>query len=81
MGVKWSVEMKEIPHIVIIGAGFGGLAAAIKLAGKKVRVTLIDRQNHHLFQPLLYQLATASVGASAIAWPIRTLFRKHTNVD
>lgn len=68
-------------HIVIIGAGFGGLATACKLAGKDVRVTLIDRQNHHLFQPLLYQLATASVDASAIAWPVRALFRKHSNVD
>ncbi len=73
--------MSKIPHIVIIGAGFGGLAAACKLAGQNVRVTLIDRQNHHLFQPLLYQLATAAVDASAIAWPIRALFRKHTNVD
>ena len=73
--------MIKMPHIVIIGAGFGGLAAAVKLAGKDVRVTLIDRQNHHLFQPLLYQLATAAVDASAIAWPVRALFRKHSNVD
>ena len=58
--------MSKIPQRVIIGAGFGGLAAACKLAGKQVRVTLIDRQNHHLFQPLLYQLATAAVDASTI---------------
>ncbi len=81
IGVTGSIGMNIRPHIVIIGAGFGGLAAAMKLAGNDVRVTLIDRQNHHLFQPLLYQLATASVDASAIAWPVRALFRKHSNVD
>ncbi len=73
--------MNEIPHVVIIGAGFGGISAARALANKNVRVTLIDRQNHHLFQPLLYQLATASIDASAIAWPVRALFRKAGNIE
>ena len=54
--------MLPIPHVVIIGAGFGGLHAAQKLMGKPVRVTLIDKRNYHLFQPLLYQVATAGSG-------------------
>lgn len=57
-------------HIVILGCGFGGLFAAQALAGAPVRVTVIDRANHHLFQPLLYQVATAGLSAPAIAAPI-----------
>ncbi|RYE34527.1 MAG: NAD(P)/FAD-dependent oxidoreductase [Hyphomicrobiales bacterium] len=68
------------PHIVIVGAGFGGLEAARNLAGAPVRITLIDQRNHHLFQPLLYQVATASLPTSEIAWPIRFLLRGHRNV-
>ena len=68
------------PHIVIVGAGFGGLEAARNLAGAPVRITLIDQRNHHLFQPLLYQVATASLPTSEIAWPIRFLLRGHENV-
>jgi len=68
------------PHIVIVGAGFGGLEAARNLAGAPVRITLIDQRNHHLFQPLLYQVATASLPTSEIAWPIRFLLRGHKNV-
>ena len=61
------------PHrVVIVGAGFGGLEAAFGLAGAPVKITLIDRRNHHLFQPLLYQVATASLATSEIAWPIRS---------
>ncbi|MGX9981646.1 NAD(P)/FAD-dependent oxidoreductase [Methylobacterium fujisawaense] len=67
--------MKELPHIVIVGAGFGGLEVARRLSKTAVRVTVIDCRNHHLFQPLLYQAATASVAPSEIAWPIRSLLR------
>jgi NADH dehydrogenase len=70
-----------IPHrVVIIGAGFGGLQAAFGLAGAPVTVTLVDRRNHHLFQPLLYQVATASLATSEIAWPIRYLLRGRPEV-
>src|ERR1700712_4760144 len=69
------------PHrVVIVGAGFGGLQAAFGLAGAPVTVTLVDRRNHHLFQPLLYQVATASLGTSEIAWPIRYLLRDRPDV-
>jgi NADH:ubiquinone reductase (H+-translocating) len=67
-------------RVVIIGGGFGGLQVARHLASAPVRVTVIDRRNHHLFQPLLYQLATASLATSDIAWPIRSLLYKHKNV-
>jgi NADH:ubiquinone reductase (H+-translocating) len=67
-------------HIVIIGCGFGGLEAAKALRTANVDITLIDRSNHHLFQPLLYQVATAGLAAPAIAAPIRHLFRKQRNV-
>jgi NADH dehydrogenase len=65
---------------VIIGCGFGGLEAAKALKGADVDITLVDRTNHHLFQPLLYQVATAGIAAPAIAAPIRHLFRKQSNV-
>ena len=71
---------EDWPHVVIVGAGFGGLAAAMRLARLPLRVTLIDRQNYHLFQPLLYQIATASLSPSDIALSIRSLFRKDRNV-
>src|SRR4051794_40802486 len=58
-------------HIVIVGGGFGGLACAKALAGSDVHVTLIDKRNHHLFQPLLYQVATAALSPADIAEPIR----------
>jgi len=67
-------------HVVIVGAGFGGLEVARGLAGAPVRITLIDQRNHHLFQPLLYQVATASLAPSEIAWPIRHLFRSRKEV-
>src|SRR5689334_7529881 len=67
-------------HVVIVGAGFGGLETTYRLAGAPVEITLIDRRNHHLFQPLLYQVATASLATSEIAWPIRSLLREHKNV-
>src|SRR5881394_1052508 len=71
---------KQPHHVVIVGAGFGGLEAAFGLAGAPVRITLIDRRNHHLFQPLLYQVATASLATSEIAWPIRYLLRGRKEV-
>lgn len=70
---------KTIPHVVVIGAGFGGLHAVQKLAGKPVRVTLIDKRNYHLFQPLLYQVATAGISPHEIAYPVRAIFKKQKN--
>ena len=67
-------------HVVVIGAGFGGLETVHQLGGAPVRITVIDRRNHHLFQPLLYQVATASLAPSEIAWPIRHLLRKRRDV-
>ena len=66
--------------LVIIGSGFGGLEACKALAGEAIDITLVDKSNHHLFQPLLYQVATAGMAAPAIAAPIRHLFRNQTNV-
>jgi NADH dehydrogenase len=69
------------PHrVVIVGAGFGGLETAFQLAGAPVEITVVDRRNHHLFQPLLYQVATASLATSEIAWPIRHLLRDRRDV-
>jgi NADH dehydrogenase len=67
------------PHVVIVGAGFGGLKAARALKDAPVRVTVIDKRNHHLFQPLLYQVATASLSPADIASPIRAILRKQDN--
>ncbi len=68
-------------HVVVVGGGFGGLCAAQKLAGVAgVEVTIIDRRNHHLFQPLLYQVATAGLSPAEIAYPIRTIFSGKRNV-
>lgn len=66
---------------MIIGGGFGGLAAAQSLGSKPVRVTLIDRRNYHLFQPLLYQVALAGLAESDIAIPIRSVLKEHSNID
>ncbi|HSH92431.1 MAG TPA: NAD(P)/FAD-dependent oxidoreductase [Ramlibacter sp.] len=68
------------PRVVIVGCGFGGLEAAKALRHAAVDITLVDRTNHHLFQPLLYQVATAGLAAPAIAAPVRHLFRKQPNV-
>jgi len=73
--------MNSKSHVVIIGAGFGGLEAAKKLACKDVRVTVIDRTNYHLFQPLLYQVATAALSPADIAAPIRAILSKCRNVE
>ena len=69
-----------LPHIVILGGGFGGLSAARALAGAPARITLVDRHNHHLFQPLLYQVATAGLSAPSIAAPLRQILRHQRNV-
>src|SRR3954469_20562658 len=68
-----------IPHVVILGGGFGGLEAARALKNAAVRVTLLDRHNYHLFQPLLYQVATASLSPGDIASPIRWVLRHQAN--
>ncbi|MCP4561472.1 MAG: NAD(P)/FAD-dependent oxidoreductase [Bosea sp.] len=72
--------MSGAHHVVVIGGGFAGLEAVHRLAGADARITIVDRRNHHLFQPLLYQVATASLATSEIAWPIRHLFRRRTDV-
>ena len=69
------------PHVVILGAGFGGLQAALGLKDAPVRVTVVDRHNHHLFQPLLYQVATAALSPADIAYPIRSILRHQANAD
>src|SRR5450830_324713 len=69
-----------MPHVIIIGCGFGGLAAARELADAKVDITIIDRSNHHLFQPLLYQVATAGLSAPAISAPIRSILATQANL-
>ncbi|PYK30006.1 MAG: FAD-dependent oxidoreductase [Verrucomicrobia bacterium] len=73
--------MNSKPHIVIIGAGFGGLEAAKKFACEDVRVTIVDRTNYHLFQPLLYQVATAALSPADIAAPIRAVVSKCKNME
>jgi NADH dehydrogenase len=76
-----SMEQTPARHrVVIVGAGFGGLETVYRLAGAPLSITLVDRRNHHLFQPLLYQVATAALGPSEIAWPIRYLLRGRPEV-
>jgi NADH:ubiquinone reductase (H+-translocating) len=75
------VPTRERPHVVIVGGGFGGLYCARDLGGADVSITVIDRRNFHLFQPLLYQVATASLSPADIASPIRLVLRKHRNVS
>src|SRR5512139_3554784 len=74
------MNTKTLPHVVIIGAGFGGMEVARGLAKAPVRITLIDRHNYHLFQPLLYQVAIAGLLPSQVAYPLRTIFRKQKNL-
>jgi len=72
---------KAVPRMVIVGAGFGGLNAAQTLAKERVAITVIDRKNHHTFQPLLYQVATAGLSPGEIAAPIRSILRSHKNIE
>src|SRR6187399_1954191 len=78
LGVK---NMGDMPKVVIIGGGFGGLWAAKALGDEAVEVTLIDRKNHHVFQPLLYQVATAVLSPGEIAQPIRRILHKYRNTE
>jgi NADH dehydrogenase len=73
-------DSTPLHHVVIAGAGFGGLAVAHGLAGAAVSITMIDQRNHHLFQPLLYQVGTATLATSEIAWPVRHLLRKRKEI-
>src|SRR5213593_1834426 len=73
--------MSELPRVVILGGGFGGLYAAKALRRAPVRITLVDRRNYHVFQPLLYQVATAALNPSDIAYPIRSVLRRQKNVS
>ncbi len=73
--------MAALPQVVIVGGGFAGLYLAKGLKGAPVQVTLVDRRNHHLFQPMLYQVATAALNPSDIASPIRSILRKQRNVE
>ena len=75
------MNTEVLPHVVIIGGGFAGLSAARELAKAPVRVTLIDRSNHHVFQPLLYQVATAVLSPGEIAMPIRRILHYAKNVE
>ncbi|MDM7921870.1 MAG: NAD(P)/FAD-dependent oxidoreductase [Pyrinomonadaceae bacterium] len=73
--------MSELPRVIIVGGGFGGLWAAKALSGKPVEVILIDRKNHHVFQPLLYQVATAVLSPGEIAYPIRRILHNAENIE
>ena len=73
--------MSKYPHVVIVGAGFGGLGVAEQLAHVPVHVTLIDRHNYHTFQPLLYQVATSMLNAEDVGAPVRSIFRSQENVN
>src|SRR5688500_7490124 len=76
-----NIHHRNLPRVVIIGDGFGVLEAAKALRDVKVRVTLLDRQNHHLFQPLLYQVATAALSPADIAEPLRHILRRQDNAE
>ena len=78
---KGTARPGERPHVVIVGAGFAGLEAAKALAGEPARVTLVDRNNYHKFQPLLYQVATSGLEPDSIAHNVRDVFRRADNVD
>jgi len=75
-----SPGLRDCHHVVVVGAGFGGLETVRDLHGAPVRITVVDQRNHHLFQPLLYQVATASLATSEIAWPVRQLVRDRREV-
>ena len=76
---KWAFNLEGLPRVVIVGAGFGGVACARALRHAPASITLIDRHNYHLFQPLLYQVATAALSPADIAIPIRAIFRDQLN--
>src|SRR5574340_276301 len=74
-------QTNKVPEVVIVGGGFGGLNAARRLAKAPVHITMLDRNNYHVFQPLLYQVATAGVAPTDVAYPLRTIFRKQKNFE
>ncbi len=74
-------SLDQYPQVVVVGGGFGGIEAVRGLRNSRCRITLIDQRNHHLFQPLLYQIATAALSPGEIATPIRSLFRSQRNVQ
>jgi len=74
-------KQAAFPHVVIVGGGFGGLYAAKSLKDAPVKVTLIDKRNFHLFQPLLYQVATGTLSPADIASPLRVVLSKHKNTQ
>src|SRR5882762_9741217 len=76
-----TTKSKALPRVVIVGAGFGGLTAARALARAPANITVVDRKNHHTFQPLLYQVATAGLSPGEIAAPIRSILSRHKNVE
>ena len=79
---EYSMQTTEtVPQVVIIGAGFAGLYAARSCAKAELGVTLVDRRNHHTFQPLLYQVATAALSPAEIAYPIRHIFKDDRNIS
>jgi NADH dehydrogenase len=80
-GVEVALPPGRLPQVVVVGGGFGGLAAVRALRKARIELTLIDRQNHHLFQPLLYQVATAALNPSDIAAPLRRILRGQRNVS
>jgi NADH dehydrogenase len=80
MSMKLQIAPTDQPHVLIIGGGFGGVAAAKALAPTGAKISLIDKANHHVFQPLLYQVATSALTSTDIATPLRRIFRKQTNV-
>ena len=75
------MDTATTPHVLVLGGGFGGLWATRALASAPVRITLVDRTNHHLFQPLLYQVATAGLSAPDIAAPLRHILGDQRNVE
>jgi NADH:ubiquinone reductase (H+-translocating) len=75
-----AIASKSTQRVVVVGAGFGGLNVVKGLLHERVQITIVDRKNHHTFQPLLYQVATAGLSPAEIAAPIRTIFRGDSNV-
>jgi NADH:quinone reductase (non-electrogenic) len=73
--------MADLPHVVILGAGFGGIGAAQELREAAARITIVDQNDYHAFQPLLYQVATDELGASEVGYPVRELLHRHANFD
>src|SRR5205823_8719292 len=74
------MEGRNAHRVVVVGGGFGGLQAALKLRRAPVEVTLVDRRNFHLFQPLTYQVATGALSPGEIAYPLRAIFKRQRNV-